>query len=247
MILDLFILSLVAVFAVVGGFTGASRQIAQVVALGVGYLCARPLGAAFGPRLASALHLPMILGVIAAMLVLFILVMACVRLLLTRLLRRILAGDDERSRGLDRALGFGLGGFKVLLIAYFILSALSFVEDNVSLAGRRLGLSPKDSISFSLARKYNLFEMVQYRPVKDLVGIAEALHDPARAERLRKDPAFRALNQDPRFQRSLADRAMQEAIETGDYRALLQRDDVVRLIQTPAIAARLRAAAEASR
>lgn len=247
MILDLFILSLVAVFAVVGGFTGASRQIAQVVALGIGYLCARPLGAAFGPRFATALHLPIIIGVIVVTLVVFILVMACVRLLLTRLLRRILAGEDESSRGLDRALGFVLGGFKVLLLAYLILSALSFVEDNMSLAGKRLGLSPKDSIGFALARKYNLFEMVQYRPVKDLVGIAQALNDPARAERLRKDPAFRALNQDPRFQRTLSDDAMHEAIETGDYRALLRRDDVVRMIQTPAIAARLRAAAEASR
>lgn len=247
MIFDLLILSLVVVFAVVGSFTGASQQIAQMVALGVGYLCAGPLGAALGPRFAAALHLPIILGVLALTLILFILVMACVRLMLTRLLRRMLSKDGEGSRRLDGGLGFALGGLKVLVLAYVIVSALSFVEDNVSLAGNRLGLSPKDSVCFALARKYNLFEIVQYGPVKDLVGIARALGDPSRAERLRKDPAFRALNQDPRFRQSLSDEAMQRAIETGDYRALLRRDDVVRMIQAPNVAARLRAAADAAR
>lgn len=246
MILDLFILALVVVFAFVGGLSGASRQTAQLVALGVGYLCARPLGTAIGARLGTALHIPIVLGVIVATLVLFILVMASVRLLLTRILRHLLVGDDEEHRGLDRALGFGLGAFKVLLLAYFMVSALSFVEDNVSVAGNRIGFSPRDSFAFAFARKHNLFEMVQYRPVKDLVGIAQALSDPAKADRLRRDPAFRALKRDPRFQRSLKDEAMQKAIETGDYRTLLQSDDVVRLIQTPASAAQLRAAADAS-
>lgn len=247
MILDLIILSLIVVFAVVGGFTGAARQLAQMAALAIGYLCARALGIAAGPRLAAGLHIPIILGVIVATILVFIAVMFTVRLLLTRLLRNLLTGGDGDSRGLDRALGFLLGGLKVTLLAYFMVSALSFVEDNVSLAGRRVGLSPKDSVFFSLARQYNLFEMIQYKPVKDLVRIADALNDPVRAERLRKDPAFRALKQDPRFQRSLEDQAMREALETGDYRGLLKRDEIVRMIQAPSMPARLRAAVDASR
>jgi membrane protein required for colicin V production len=246
-ILDLIILSLIVVFAVVGAYEGAARQLAHLVALGFGYLCAKPLGTSLGPRLGQALHVPIIFGVVLVMIVVFIGVMFSARLLLTSLLRRLLSGGNPEWRGLDRALGFALGGFKVALIAYFLVSALSFAEDNIALAGHRLGLSPKDSISFAFARQYNLFETFQYRPVRDLVEIAEALDNPAKAAKLRKDPAFRALKQDPRFDRTLADISMRKAIQTGDHGGLLRRDEVLKLLQTPNVPARLRAAAEAAR
>ncbi len=246
MILDLIILSIIVVFAVIGSLSGAARQIAQLVALGVGFLCARPLGGAFGSRAAHALHIPELLGVIVATILFFILVMASVRLVLTHLLRKMLAGGESEARGLDRSLGLVLGGAKVAFIAYFMLSALSFVEDNVAFAGGHFGLSPRDSLSFALARRYNLFETIQFRPVKDLVRIAEALNSPSRAAKLKKDPAFRALIRDPRFERSLGQEAMQKAIVTGDYRSLLRNDDVLQLIREPKMAARLKAAADAA-
>jgi membrane protein required for colicin V production len=237
---------LIVVFAVVGAFEGAARQLAQLVALGFGYLCARPLGKALGPTVAQSFQVPIIFGVMVVMVLVFIGVMISVRLLLTPFLRRLLSGGNPQSRTLDRALGFVLGGLKVGLIAYFLVSALSFAEDNIALAGHRLGLSPRDSISFALARQYNLFETFQYRPVRDLVEIAQALNDPTKAAKLRKDPSFRALKQDPRFERTLGDVAMRKAIQTGDHAALLRRDEVIKLLQTPNVAARLRAAAEAA-
>ena len=50
------------VFAVVGAFEGAARQLAQLVALGLGYLCARPLGKALGPTVAQSFQVPIIFG-----------------------------------------------------------------------------------------------------------------------------------------------------------------------------------------
>ncbi len=234
------------VFAVVGAFEGAVRQIAQLVALAVGYFCARPLGRALGPSLAQSLRLPMLFGILAATIVVFIVVMVAVRLLLMQLVRVVTQASSPVPRRIDRVLGFALGAIKVTLIAYVMVSALSFVEDNVSWSGRSLGLSPADSISFALARKYNLFELAQYRTVRDLVLIARSLNDPGKAAKLRRDPAFRALAQDPRFERTLEDDSMQRAIETGDTRGLLRRDEVLKLLQTPVIVARLKAASEAA-
>src|SRR5262249_36568001 len=143
---------------------------------------------------------------------------------------------------LDRGLGALLGGLKIILIAYVMTSALSFVEDNVGWGGRRLGLSTGDSIAFAVARRYNLFELFHYQPVRDLVRISQSLHDPVKAARLRDDPAFKALAQDPGFGRTLTDDFTRRALETGDTRALLRSDEVLRLLQTPAMAARLKAA-----
>jgi membrane protein required for colicin V production len=184
--------------------------------------------------------------VLAATILVFVVVMMSVRLLLERLVAVVNRFIGPAPRRIDGGLGFALSALKVTLIAYLLLSALSFVEDNVAGSGRQLGLSPEDSITFSIVRKYNFFELVQYRPVKDLLLIAQSLGDPAKAAKLQRDPAFRALAQDPRFERTLEDDSMQRAIETGDTRPLLRRDEVLKLLQTPAIAARLKAASDAA-
>jgi membrane protein required for colicin V production len=235
------------VFGLFGARQGAMPQFLQLAALGIGYLCSRPLGRALGPSLAQSLHLPILFGVLAATILVFVVVMMAVRLLLGRFVGAVNRLIGPAPRRIDGGLGFALGGLKVTLIAYLLLSALSFVEDNVAGSAKQLGpLSPDDSITFSIVRKYNFFELVQYRPVKDLLLIAQSLGDPAKAAKLQRDPAFRALAQDPRFERTLEDDSMQRAIETGDTRVLLRRDEVLRLLQTPAIAARLKAASDAA-
>jgi len=128
---------------VLGAFEGAIRQIAHLAALGVGYVCARPLGRSFGPGLAQSLHLPLLFGVLAATILVFIVVMVAVRALLVRPVRTLILSLSPEPRRIDRVLGFALGALKVCLIAYLMISALSFVEDNVAWTGRRLGLSPR--------------------------------------------------------------------------------------------------------
>jgi membrane protein required for colicin V production len=229
------------VFAAVGAYQGAFQQLAQVASVAAGYFCSRPLGRALGPSLAQSAHVPLLFGVLAATILVFIAVAVAVRGLLTGVIRsHTRFGKPGR---LDRGLGFLLGGLKVVLIAYVMTSALSFVEDNIRWAGRRL--STADSVAFALARQYNLFELFQYQPVRDLVRIAQSLHDPVKAARLRKDPAFKALAEDPRFGRTLTDDSTRRALEAGDTRALLRSDEVLRFLQTPELAARLKAANDA--
>ena len=234
------------IFGVLGARRGAIQQIVQLAALGLGYFLCRPLGRALGPSLAQSLQVPILFGVLVGTILVFIGVMVSVRLLLGRFTGAVNRFIGPTPRRIDGAIGFLLGGLKVALIAYLLISALSFVEDNIAGTGRQLGLSPADSITFTAVRKYNFFELVQYRPVKDLLRIAQSLGDPAKAAKLQRDPAFRALAQDPRFEHTLEDDSMQRAIETGDTRALLRRDEVLKLLQTPAIAARLKAASDAA-
>ncbi len=247
MTIDLVVLGLVLFFGIIGAVTGAAKQIANLVGMGVGYFVSRRLGPLLGPKLAAAMGgLPLLVGVIGATTLLFLVVWLAVRYALGYLLQRLLGGRNSEHRGVDRFLGFILGGAKVALLAYVVMSGLTFFEQHVVVAGRRLGVSPKDSVAFGLARRYNLFELTQFAPVKDLVRVAQATSDPERAEALQKDPAFQALRKDPRVQRALKDGELRRAMERGDYQALLRNNLVLQLIQDPQVAARLGAAARAS-
>jgi membrane protein required for colicin V production len=245
MTLDLIVLAVVVVAGLLGAIAGAARQIAQLIALVVAYFCARPFGTFLGPKFAAAAHAPQLFGLIAMTLAAFIGVMIAVRYVLTRFFRGLLAGRDKDNRGPDRALGFILGAAKVLLIAYVMLSGLSFVEDHVEVAGKRMGISPRDSLSMQLARRYNLFDLTVFSPVRDLIAISRELQEPGGAERLAQSPAYRSLMHDPRFMHVFSDKATQRALRLGDAHALLRDNAVLALVQDRDAAARLAAALSA--
>lgn len=247
MTIDLIILGLVLLFAVVGALTGGAKQIANLVALAVAWFVSRKLGPLVGPKMAEALGgVPLMVGVVAGSMLVFIGLLVVVRYALTTLLQRVFRGKDSQNRSLDSALGFLLGGVKVAAIAYIALSALTFVEQHVVVMGKRLGVSPKDSVAFGVARRFNLFEMTQFAGVKDLVEVAQAATDPKQAPKLANNPAYKSLKQDPRFQKTLSDKQLLKAMERGDTQAVLRSDLVLQLLQDPEFVARLGAAARAS-
>lgn len=247
MVLDLIILGLVLFFALIGAITGASRQVANMVGLAVGYFASSRLGPLVGPKLAAALGTPLFLGIILGSVLVFVCVWLAARYALGALLLRLLGtGKHSEDRGIDRFLGFILGGAKMGIIAWVALSALTFFEQHVVVAGRRVGLATKESLSLGVARRYNLFEMTQFSHVGNLVRVARASTDPEKASRLQDDPAYKALRKDPRFQRLLKDEKLKAALARGDTAALLRNDLVLQLIQDPDVAARLGAAVRAS-
>jgi membrane protein required for colicin V production len=248
--IDLFILGLILVFGLLGMAAGAAKQIAQIVALVAAYATAGPLGRAFGPNMAKALGgVPVAMGTVAAMFVVFVVVLVALRFALTAILRRAMAGDDdedERGESVDRNLGLAIGATKVALMAYVVVCALVFAEKNVTAFGKKLGVSPKDSIAFDIARKYNLFEMTQFSEIKELARVANAVTDPKKSGQLEKDPAFQALKKDPRFQKVIQDQEVRRAAERGDYQALLRSNAVMQLLSDPDLVARIEAAASAA-
>ncbi|WP_342381165.1 CvpA family protein [Myxococcus stipitatus] len=247
MVIDLIILGMVLFFGLIGAFTGASRQVANWVGLALGYFTSRKLGPLVAPHMAEALDGPLLVGLVAGTVLLFVGVWLSVRYALGSLLQRFLAtGKDNQDRSVDRLLGFLLGAGKTAAFAWLALSALAFFEQHVIVAGRRLGVSPHDSLAAQAARRFNLFEMTQFAPMDDMVQVAKAAGDPERAAQLKNDPAYKALRKDPRFQRLLQDDKVKQALARGDTAALLRNDLVLQLIQDPDVAARLGAAARAS-
>lgn len=244
MTIDLALISLIMFFALLGALSGAAKQIANLVSLVAAYLCARPLGDLLGPRIALEFKMSLSVAIVAGTMFFFIVVMVATRLLLTLFLKRLFAGGDPDSRTVDRLLGLILGGMKVTLLVWFFLCALSFVEENVSIAGKKIGVAPKDSVAFKLAKTWNIFELQQFAPVRDLIDVAQALGDPNRASKLKTDPAFLRLQKDPRFKEAMAQQNLDKAFENGDYRALLKSTAVMKLIQDPTAAEQLKAAAD---
>lgn len=233
MTLDLILLALVALGAVFGARAGASRQLAGWGALIAAGLLCRPGAAILGPTFASAFHTTPTLGTVAAGFATFVVVAVGVRVLGTLVLRGVLGGRDPADRGTDRALGFLLGAGKVLAVAWVALSALAFVEDNVQLAGKGLGLSPKDSTAFAAARKWNLFAAPAFSQAADLVKAQEIFRSPQLFAKVAADPAVAELQKNHHFRTVFADPEVKQALERGDTVGLLKLDSVHRLLQDP--------------
>jgi membrane protein required for colicin V production len=233
MTLDLIVLALVVVGALFGARAGASRQLAGWGSLIAAGLMARPGAALLGSTFATAFHTSASLGAVAAGFATFIVVAVVVRLLATMVLRGVLAGQDPSDQGTDRALGFLLGAGKVLAVAWVALSALAFVEDNVQVAGKGLGLSPKDSLAFGAARKWNLFAAPAFSEAADLVKAQEVFRSPQLFAKVASDPAVAALQKNHHFRAVVSDPDVKQALERGDTVGLLKIDSVHQLLKDP--------------
>lgn len=246
MTLDLIALGVVAFIAIWGAFSGFARQVAQAVAGVAALIAAAPAGRFFAEPMSKALQSSLTVGVVIATIVSFLAVYLLGRLLLTLVLRRLLAGRDPKNRSADRTLGFLLGFTKAATLVWVGLSAATFIENNLVLAGRKYTFTPKDSKLVALARQYNFIETVQFSGAKDLALAAKVATDPKAAAKLKEDPDFAALMKDPRFRQLLQGDAWKKALETGDVRALMQNNQLVELIRDPKMNHRLeRLAAQA--
>ena len=198
-----------------------------------GALAARPGGALLGSAFGRFFHTSDALGSVAASFATFIVVAVVVRIVGTRLLQGALGGSDPADRGTDRALGGLLGGAKVVAIAWVALSALAFVEANVQVAGKGLGLSPKDSTAFAVARKWNLFSAPFFSRAADLAAAQKVFRSPELFQRVAENPAVAALQKNAHFRAVYADPEVKEALDRGDTVSLLKSASVHRLLQDP--------------
>lgn len=233
MTLDLIVLALVALGAVFGARAGASRQLASWGALIVAALLARPGASLLGPTFAGWFHTSSTLGAVAAGFATFVVVAVAVRVVGTTVLRGVLGGRDPADRSTDRALGLLLGAGKVLAIAWVALSALAFVEDNVQVAGKGLGIAPASSIAFAAARKWNLFAAPAFSQAADLVKAQEVFRSPQLFAKVASDPSVAALQKNHHFRAVFSDPEVKEALEQGDTVGLVKLDSVRRLLADP--------------
>ncbi|MFZ5444700.1 MAG: CvpA family protein [Myxococcota bacterium] len=242
--LDLLALGLVALFAIWGAFSGFSKQVAHAVAGVAAVFAAGPTGRFFGEAFAKSLQTSLTVGVVIATVTAFVLTYLLVRLLLTAILKRLLAGKDPENRSADRLFGFGLGGLKSAVAIWIGVSAATFIENNLVLAGRKYTFTPKDSKLVAFARRYNFIETVQFSGGKDLALAAKLASDPKAAQKLKDDPDYAALMKDSRFRQVVQTDAWKKALETGDVRGLMQNGQLVELIYDPKMSRHLERLAE---
>jgi membrane protein required for colicin V production len=190
---------------------------------------------------------PLVAGTVAATLALFVAIWVALRYAVAEIVRRAMSNpDDPQDESVNRNLGMLIGAVKVALATYLILCALVFAERNVTAFGRRLGVSPRDSIAFEFARHHNLFEMTAFSGARDVLKVASAATDPAKAKKLREDPAFAALEKDPRWRKAVSDPEVKRALEQGDVQALLRNDAIAKLLQDDQLSKQIEAASGAT-
>lgn len=230
--LDLAVAGLVAFFGVWGLFSGAATQIARAVGLVLAYAAAGPAGAFIGLPISGYLTTSLTIGTVLGTVGSFILIYAVVHVVSTAVLRRLLdGGEGSQRRGLDRLLGGLLGALKAAAVLYIALCAASFLESNVSIAGKRLTFTPKNSELMKVVRTHNLLELQQFGGVHDLIKAAKAASDPQTAAKFKDDPDFVALLRDARFKSVLSSEPLRKALKAADIQALLSSNQVVELLQ----------------
>lgn len=230
---DLVVLGLVAFFAIWGAFSGFSKQVAHALGGVAAIAAAAPLGRFFAEPMKDALKTSLEVGVVAATIVSFVAVYVLVRIVVGLTLKRLITGEDEKRASADRLLGFLLGGAKTAVAIWIGVSAATFIENNLVLAGRRYAFTPKNSTVVALSRQYNFIEVMQFSGAKDLVAAARVASDPKSAKSLKNDPDYLALIKDPRFKQLVSSDGWKKALESGDVRGLMQNNSMVELIHDP--------------
>jgi len=230
---DLVGLGLIGLFAVVGFFSGFAKQVAAAVAAFAAFLAAGPGGRVIAAPVAQQLKSSLTVGTVVGTVIVFVVTWLTVRLVLTAVLRRILAGKEGERRGVDRLLGFMMGGAKAALVLWVGIGAALFLENNLMVAGKRFAFTPKDSLLVRWAKAFNVVEHLQFSGVHDLAKAAKLASDPKAAAKLKDDPDYAALMADPRFKSLVSQDAFKRALETGDLTGLLKSNGVVELINDP--------------
>ena len=232
MTLDLIACGLVLFFAVIGAMAGGLMQLSHWAGLALGVLAAKPLGLLLGPELAARLHVPLLVGALGAMVVLFFTVYMGVQGMARILIKRTV---KHRQLGrADGALGFLLGAGRAAFIVYLLLSALVFFEKPFAHL-TRYRFDTRGSHVAAWVRAHDLFTSFGLPGTQGISRLARAAKDPAAAAALAHDPAFQRLLRDPRVAPLLRDGALRRELQRGDALNLLRDDRVMKVLTDPGL------------
>jgi membrane protein required for colicin V production len=236
---DLFVGGFVLLFAIWGFFTGASRQIAQYVALFVAWLAAPSAGQFVGGFLAQRLGGSLTVGQIIGTGIAFLLIFFPVRLLVAAIVRRFLNAGATRSSMTDRLLGALLSAGRMAVFAYLLLCGVIFLENSFSLFGKRIKIPSQNSVVFQFVRENNVLLWQQFSGINDFVALLKMKADPSQLAKIQSKADYTALMQNERFLKALKADGIEKALAGGEVRSLLQNNDVVELIQDGALMRRI--------
>ena len=215
MSVDLSLAGLLLVFAVLGAFSGAIRQLSHWAGLALAYFAAGPIALRLTPLLAPKLGLPAIGVRVVLSSLLFGALYAAGTLLFHGAAKKIVPGREGGRT--DRGGGFLLGGAKGAALVYVVLSVALFFEKPLAGAFGPLPEPVRESKAVSLARRHNLFETASFPALARIERLMEAARDPKKA---RREPELRRWLDDPRLKALVKDEALVKALRSGDTAAL---------------------------
>jgi membrane protein required for colicin V production len=228
--LDLLVVGLVLFFALLGALAGGLMQLSHWLGLFAAGLVARSAGLHLGPVVAQRLAAPEIVGVLGATVLCFFTVYILVQVATRKAIQKLT--QHRVLGGLDRVLGFVLGGARAAVILYVLLSAMIFFEKPFA-AVTHYQFNTRGSQIAELVRGHDLFTRFTFPGTRGLTALARAAQDPAAAAQLAQDPEVQALTREPRVQGLLRDGELQRALQSGDAISLL-RDNRVLAVLTDA-------------
>ena len=233
--LDLLLACVVALFGLLGLFSGAINQLRHWAGLILAALAARPLAASLTPFAAPKLGLsPLIVNVALSTLlfcILYMLGMATARAVLLKLFP-----GSQNGRG-DREIGFVLGAAKGGALSYILLSLLIFFEKPLTKAFGAPPAALGESRIVGLARRHDLFHAVPLPALAKVEKLMEAAKDPSRLKDLQNEPELRRLLDDPQLKAALQNDALSQALKSGDLSSLRNDPRLKALLNDPRLAA----------
>ena len=226
--LDQAVLLFAVALGVFGMFSGAIRQISNIVALIAAYNAASPLGALMSPVLAEITHLPLFFLTLGSCILAFFAVYGLAYVLTRMLLKRVL--PDGESGFINRAGGLLMGVAKAAVMAFVILSGMVLAEGFMAMVWQRFPHETEVSRAYNFARRNSLFaRLAQFETLETLLQASGDRDHPRTLEaldQLETDPELKALASDPRISAIAADTSIQQAVTQGNYAALFSNEKV---------------------
>ncbi len=233
MTLDHWLLAALGVFAAIGFYTGAIKQLSHWIGLAAAYLFAKPIAALLAPWLARRAGWPPELTAVGLCAVSMPVLLVAASLIARGILNAIIPGHQRNTP--DRIAGIFLGAGKAGVIAWVALGvALAFEGPLVRyFPGAKAALKASSAAAFT--RKHSLFETVSPSVLDKFQAAAAMRDDPKQARALLNDPAIKSLLKDP---------ALKPALEKNDASALLENPQIRKLLADPELTKRIEAMKE---
>lgn len=236
MIVDLLCVGVVALFALLGYFSGFLAQFARLIALAAAYVVARPLGELLIGPVSATFRLPRLTGRIVAAAVAFLLAYALLATLVMFLLRTWRRRRPHTRSVLDSVVGALFGGAKGLFLVFVLLCALTLV-DHGPLAPQLARVDWKGSWAAGRAREHNVLEEVKIPVAGNLRTLRRLGTDRRLQRRVARDPAVMRLLAHPKVRRLMADKKLMAAARRGELSKVLADPRVEAALRDPQLRA----------
>jgi membrane protein required for colicin V production len=229
--LDLAVLGLVLLAGVAGAMSGMLRQVLRLAGVVAGWAAARWVAPLVVLQLQAPSAATRALVTAATFLVAWM-----VAAVVARAILRAVQGEAEEPGGLDRALGALLGAAKGTLVAWILLSLLALLGGRLALGSLRV--DGRGSRAAALAARFDLLSLASPRGARAAQRLVELWRDPARRERLLRDPAWTRLLERSGLKETL-DRSASGAGKSADEAAGAARRRAEDLLADPELKALL--------